>query len=378
MYAVNLTLLPRIGLPVFVNEFYSRPEIKFETIKKSAKIAEAIAASPRLSQLFNLCDPAERESAVREAITEIEQHVDPTYLAAIRTGEPAGLASSNGLGWDPALYDMVVHSTAGILSALREVQSGQLVAASLSSGLHHASPRTGSGFCTVNSLAIAALVAAREGQRVVILDLDAHCGGGTDAYLRKYPELAYLITHIDVSLSSFDRYAPTGERSYLEIANEDNYLDAVERALTNLKAARPNVVFYNAGVDIWPQVSPRIVRKRDAAVARMSASFSILGTKCVVVMAGGYGADDDIVPLHLGTLEAFYKAWFKAFQGWGGMPCPHCGGKVLPIYYGHPAGRNVWDHVERGEVLLGGCCFSSDNPQSRCVACGKSFRHSRN
>jgi len=106
---------------------------------------------------------------------------------------------------------MVVHSTAGILSALREVQAGEFVAASLSSGLHHATADRGAGYCTVNSLAIAALVAAREGQRVVILDLDAHCGGGTDAYLRKHPELAAPITHIDVSLNSFDRYTPQGE-----------------------------------------------------------------------------------------------------------------------------------------------------------------------
>jgi acetoin utilization deacetylase AcuC-like enzyme len=287
-------------ISVFFNDYYCKPSIKFETIKKSAKIAEAITASPRLSQLLNLCDPVERENAVREAITEIERCVDPAYLAAIRTGEPAGLASSNGLGWDPALYDMVVHSTAGILSALREVQSGQLVAASLSSGLHHASPSRGSGYCTVNSLAITALVAAREGRRVVILDLDAHCGGGTDAYLRKYPELANLITHIDVSLSSFDRYPPQGERANLEIANKDNYLDAVERALTKLKEARPDVVFYNAGVDIWPQVSPEIVRQRDQAVA---AALCGQSTPCVIVMAGGYGADEDIIPLHLGTLE---------------------------------------------------------------------------
>ena len=293
-------------ISVFFNDYYCKPSIKFETIKKAAKIAEAITASLHLSELLNICDPAEHENAVREAIAEIKQYVEPAYLAAIRTGEPAGLASSNGLGWDPALYDMVVHSTAGILSALREVQSGQLVAASLSSGLHHASPGRGSGYCTVNSLTIAALVAAREGQRVVILDLDAHCGGGTDAYLRKYPELARLITHLDVSLSSFDRYAPQGQRSHLEITNEGNYLDAVERALTKLKEARPDVVFYNAGVDIWPQVSPEIVRQRDNAVAEELTSIPLVG--CVVVMAGGYGTDEDIIPLHLGTLEAFATA----------------------------------------------------------------------
>jgi acetoin utilization deacetylase AcuC-like enzyme len=364
MCAVNLTSSPRIGLPVFVNEFYSKPDIEFETIKKSAKIAAAIAASPRLSQLLNLCDPAERENAVREAIIEIEQYVDPAYLAAIRTGKPAGLASSNGLGWDPALYDMVVHSTAGILSALREVQSGQLVAASLSSGLHHASPSTGSGFCTVNSLAIAALVAARKGQQVIILDLDAHCGGGTDAYLRKYPELAHLITHIDVSLSTFDRYTPTCERSHHEIANEDNYLDAVERALTKLKAERPDVVFYNAGVDIWPQVSPEIVRQRDRAVA---AALNESSTPCVIVMAGGYGGDEEIVSLHLGTLTTHADVQSDSRDSLS--RCTDCGGPILPIVYGYPD-RDTWRLFEHGKIALGGCVVFAGQPTHKCPICG--------
>jgi len=45
------------------------------------------------------------------------------------------------------------------------------------------------------------------------------------------------------------------------------------------------------------------VRQRDAVVAKVLTSISPV--RCVVVMAGGYGADEDIIPLHLGTLEAF-------------------------------------------------------------------------
>jgi acetoin utilization deacetylase AcuC-like enzyme len=361
-------------MPVFVNDYYSKPDISFETIKKSAKIAEAIVASPRLSRLLDLCDPSDHENSVREAVKEIERYVDLAYLAAIRTGEPSSLASSNGLGWDPSLYDMVVHSTAGILSALREVQSGHVVAASLSSGMHHASPGTGSGFCTVNSLAIAALVAAREGHRVAILDLDAHCGGGTHAYLREYPELATLITHIDVSLSSFDRYIAQGAHSHLEIAHEDGYMDAVRRGLGRLMDVRPDVVFYNAGVDIWPQVSPDTVRERDAAVAEML--ISRLDTKCVVVMAGGYGADEDIIPLHVQTLDMFASMRVLVNHEFtAGKPssCSHCGGKIVPLFYGLPGDESIWDRVARGEIRLGGCCIWRGMPTDVCRSCNREF-----
>ncbi len=42
--------------------------------------------------------------------------------------------------------------------------------------------------------------------------------------------------------------------------------------------------------------------ERDAAVAK--ALTSILRVGSVVVIAGGYGADEDIISLHPGTLEA--------------------------------------------------------------------------
>jgi acetoin utilization deacetylase AcuC-like enzyme len=307
---MNTLILPAPAAPVwnltrrflvFFNDYYSEPDIDFETIKKAAKIAEVIRINSDLAETMCIEDPQEHENSISEAVTAIEKYVDPAYLSALRAGHPSGLAASNGLGWDPALVDMVVNSTAGIMSALRDVKNGQFAAASLSSGLHHASPTRGSGYCTVNSLAIAALVAASRGLRVVILDLDAHCGGGTNAYLTAFPELAARITHLDVSLSSFDSYKPRAG-DMLELTNDDEYITAVDRALKKVALARPDVVFYNAGVDIWPQVSPETVAQRDHAVATVLREID---SRCVIVMAGGYGADEQIVPLHIETLKAF-------------------------------------------------------------------------
>ena len=53
-------------------------------------------------------------------------------------------------------------------------------AGALSSGLHHASTERGNGFCTFNGLALAARALMDGGaNHVLILDLDAHCEGGT-------------------------------------------------------------------------------------------------------------------------------------------------------------------------------------------------------
>lgn len=355
-------------LPIYVNDSYSAPNIEFETIKKALKIADWISRTHDLRNRFELCDPAARAEALDEAVLEIERFVDPTYLAAIRTGEPVGLATSNDLGWDAALYDMVVNSTAGILSALRDVQQGNFASASLSSGLHHASPSRGAGFCTVNSLAIAALVAASRGLRVVILDLDAHCGGGTHAYLRQFPELAGRVTHVDVSVISFDRYNSRETGSWLELADEDDYLRAVERAIAEVAAAKPDVVFYNAGVDIWPTVSPEVVHQRDKIVAE---ALRGQGTRCVIVMAGGYGDDESIIPLHLGTLTAFADVQSSSYES--GSRCLSCGSKLVPIVYGYP-GSDLWRRSERGEVVLGGCLIFAGQPTHQCGSCGTPSR----
>ena len=353
-------------LSVYVNDSYSSPSIEFETIKKATKIAEWIKRTPELRRQLEICDPASDSAAIAQAISELERYVDPSYLTAIKTGEPASLASSNGLGWDSALYDMVVNSTAGILSALRDVQKGEFAAASLSSGLHHASPNRGLGFCTVNSLAIAAIVAASQGLRVVILDLDAHCGGGTHAYLGEFQDYSNLIFHVDVSVSRFDHYDPDERGSWLELSDEDGYLQALERALEQVAAAKSDIVFYNAGVDIWPTVSPTIVNLRDQKVA---AAIRKHGARCVIVMAGGYGSDEDIIPLHLGTLNAFADVQQSTHECVN--RCNRCGGRILTIVYGYPT-SNAWSSYDRGDVILGGCVLFPGRATSRCRVCGYS------
>jgi acetoin utilization deacetylase AcuC-like enzyme len=287
-------------MTVFFNDYFCRPAINFETVKKAKKIASAITNSPELSRKLRLLDPADDPHSLSSAIEEIQRYVEADYLTALQTGKPIGLAASNELGWDPSLYDMVVHSTAGILSALAELRREKFVSASLSSGLHHATPSHGAGFCTVNSLAIAALVAAREGLRVAVLDLDAHCGGGTNEYFRTYSKESQHILHVDVAISAFDHYQQPTRGSFFELANDNIYLEVVRRALGTVSDFKPDLVLYNAGVDIWPRVSKDVVRQRDRLTAE---TISCMNSRCLTVLAGGYGDDKDIVPLHLGTLE---------------------------------------------------------------------------
>lgn len=58
-------------------------------------------------------------------------------------------------------------------------------------------------------------------------------------------------------------------------------------------------------------------------------------------------------------------------------PCPQCGsGKVVPIAYGLPT-LEAGKAEERGEIVLGGCCVSGDDPQWFCRDCGWAWNASR-
>lgn len=55
-------------------------------------------------------------------------------------------------------------------------------------------------------------------------------------------------------------------------------------------------------------------------------------------------------------------------------PCPECGGKeVLPILYGMPPAE-IGEAAERGQVVLGGCVITGDDPNWRCAVCGHQWR----
>jgi acetoin utilization deacetylase AcuC-like enzyme len=96
------------------------------------------------------------------------------------------------------------------------------------------------------------VIAAREAltagaQSVLILDLDAHCGGGTRSMIQGDPR----IWQVDVAVNSYDSYE-SSDHAWLEIArNGADYLPTVDRRLNALdrRGLRFDLCLYNAGMD---------------------------------------------------------------------------------------------------------------------------------
>src|SRR6516225_1170201 len=140
---------------------------------------------------------------------------------------------------------MVCASNGGVIAAAIDALRTRCVSGSLSSGLHHARRARGAGFCTFNGLVLAARAALDAGARtVLILDLDAHCGGGTHELIRDDER----IWQMDVSVDAFDRYEPLGNNKLEMVHDASRYLPTIERILTWLEREAPrfDICLYNA------------------------------------------------------------------------------------------------------------------------------------
>jgi acetoin utilization deacetylase AcuC-like enzyme len=60
---------------------------------------------------------------------------------------------------------------------------------------HHATPRRAMGFCLFNNVAVVAAALADEGEKVVVVDYDAHHGNGTEEVFWRDPRVLYVSLH---------------------------------------------------------------------------------------------------------------------------------------------------------------------------------------
>jgi acetoin utilization deacetylase AcuC-like enzyme len=282
-------------LSVFYNNDYTASPESFETTRKSAQVVKSIIDSK--DGRINIVDPSFviPRSTVEEIIETI--HTEE-YVRALKKGTPNHLASSSGFEWGESTYDFAVAHSHGVVASVASVIAGQMRAGTLSSGLHHASPSNGAGFCTVNGLAVGSLYAISEGYRVLILDFDAHCGGGTMEHILRMTRERKIsrgqIVQVDLSTSGFDSYdEETPHYMRTPIITEDNPDDDYIKWITDALVAAESrydedmVVIYNAGIDPINVVDFEdplgVLERREALVS------SWIGDKpAVFTLAGGY------------------------------------------------------------------------------------------
>lgn len=235
----------------------------------------------------------------------------PDYIEAMRTGAPIKLAAGCGFPWELGLWRATTRSTGGVVAAALEAWKTGLNTGSLSSGLHHARRANGGAFCVFNGLALAALtVLAAGAKRVLILDLDAHGGGGTHDIVRATAG----VVHVDVATCDFDRHPAKMPSSYDWVGDSAEYLPTIQRRLDVVLAAGPvDVCLYNAGVDCHENdpggglagMTTDLLRRREELVFGWGKRH---GVPISFVLAGGYPGEghpkQTVVALHRQTVQA--------------------------------------------------------------------------
>ena len=180
------------------------------------------------------------------------------------------------------------------------------IACNAAGGSHHAGHAAGAGFCIFNDVAVAArnLLAQGVPGPILIIDADVHQGDGT-AEIFVDDDRVYT-----VSIHAMHNYPERKARSDLDVALPDrtagdDYLKTLETVIARaIAAARPGLVFYNAGVDVHVDdrlgrlaLTERDIRLRDRTVIRR---IRALGLPLVCVLGGGYSNN----PQRLAALHA--------------------------------------------------------------------------
>lgn len=288
---------------VFYSANYVASSHDFDTTRKAEWIASSLECAP-IAGVELVAPPPLSE----ELLARIH---DAAYVRAVRTGDPRELAESQGFTWNAGLWPMVLASNGGVVAAAREALAFG-VSGSLSSGLHHARRASGAGYCTFNGLAIAATQALVDGaESVLILDLDAHCGGGTASLMAVEPR----VWQVDVSVNPYDGYESNERASLRMVTKAADYLTAIESALERVEKEGPTfrLCLFNAGMDPFEGCSTGGLRgiTREILAARERMVFDWCrrnGVSVAFVLAGGYtGArldEEGLVGLHRLTLSA--------------------------------------------------------------------------
>jgi len=218
---------------------------------------------------------------------------EPAYVAGFMQGSlPASAIRRIGLPWSQLLVQRAFASVGGTISASLQAQEHGW-GATLGGGTHHAFRSEGAGFCVFNDIAVAIQFLRQRGRirRAAVIDLDVHQGDGTAEIFKGDPDVFTLSVHGESNFpfrkkqSSLDVPLPDG-------VEDEEYLHRLNEALPAAFGSRPDIVFYQSGVDPLASdslgrlsLTPQGLIERDRMVFRAAIRF---GSPFVLTSGGGY------------------------------------------------------------------------------------------
>ena len=167
---------------------------------------------------------------------------------------------------------------------------------------HHAGKDFAGGYCFINNASVAANWLSSKG-KVVLLDIDYHCGNGTQDIFYSRDDVLTISIHADPDFE-YPHYAGFAQekgsgRGYgfhhnfpLPAGTEDvAYLKTLENALALIRKFNPKYLVVSAGMDIYADDPLGTIKVSTNGISEIGKRIASLGLPTVIVMEGGYNND---------------------------------------------------------------------------------------
>ncbi len=200
-------------------------------------------------------------------------------------------------------YPAALASANCALSAAEAVVNGESAAFALCRPPgHHAGKDYAGGYCFINNASVAAHWLSAQGN-VALLDIDYHCGNGTQDIFYDRADVLTISVHADphVEYPYYAGYAnETGTGAGVGFhknfplekgADDARYLSALEEALNLIRKFAPQVLVLSAGMDIYADDPLGTIKITTAGIGEIGKRISALALPTVIIMEGGYNND---------------------------------------------------------------------------------------
>jgi acetoin utilization deacetylase AcuC-like enzyme len=270
-----------------------------------------------------------RDSLLREGVLSADQilpsplappealHVAhaPSYVRSVVDGSvDSKIMKRIGFPWSEALVRRSLATVGGCLAAARRSLTHQ-ISGQLAGGTHHAHFDAGEGYCVFNDIAVACRTLLFENaiKRPAIVDLDVHQGNGNSSILGQDKNVFILSLHGEKNYP-FRKVPSSLDIPLPDQCDDELFLRELDRGLGAVEEFKPDMIFYQAGVD--PLYADRLGKlslsfagliERDRRVMRYAQERRI---PLCISMGGGYAEPIELtVEAHVNTYKTLREVY---------------------------------------------------------------------